>query len=94
MDEINKKINTTPILQAGLAVVVRSWADEPVELWLYSIENNGNTGIVGLKGGRHRIGVPIRDIYPSDVKMCEMARDAHSRGDRLALQQLYDSWRK
>jgi hypothetical protein len=87
------KIDNAPFVQPNSPVVVRSWGDEPVELFLYTIENNGNTGIVGRPDGRHRIGVPIQDIYPMDAQMCELTRTAYASTRLSELQELYEAWR-
>jgi hypothetical protein len=53
------------IIDAGSAVIVRAWGDEPVKLYLYKIENK--RVFVGSENCKSPIGIPLEQVFPFDL---------------------------
>lgn len=71
------------------AVIVRAWGDEPVKMFLHSIEDN--VLYVGQMGSVHSIGLPLRDVYVFDDELFESLRSVYITHDMQALRALYEN---
>lgn len=68
-------------------VIVRAWGDEPVELFLYSIDNN--ICYVGSGKSDRTIGIPRDQVFVPDSESLSLLRGAYECGDRGRLATLY-----
>jgi hypothetical protein len=72
------------------AVIVRSWGDEPVRLFVYRIENNGHTVFVGPDSELGRpIGLPSDQVLIFDEDAFSALRSAYERADFSELSRIY-----
>jgi hypothetical protein len=70
-----------------LKVIVRSWGDEPVVLFLYSADTTRL--IVGRRKARYTIGLPAEQVFPFHKSVFHNLADAWAAGDRDKLASLY-----
>ena len=68
-------------------VIVRSWGNEPVPLYLHRITNN--RAYVGQEGSDMAIGLPISDVFSFDAAAFESLAIAYRSGDNNKLSSMY-----
>jgi hypothetical protein len=64
-------------------VMVRSWGDEPVRLYLHRIENN--RCYVGAESAQHPIGLPCEQVFAYDDQQFFHMRAQFDTGDARKL---------
>jgi hypothetical protein len=69
------------------SVIVRGWGDEPVQLLLYSIENN--MCYVGKENSKHPIGIPTTEVFAFDSSLFSTLRTAYDNGEIAILREIY-----
>jgi hypothetical protein len=68
-------------------VIVRSWGDQPVSLYLYYIENN--RVFVGSENCKQTIGLPCDQVFAFDEDRFSRLCTAFTQGDMSKLGELY-----
>lgn len=68
-------------------VIVRSWGDEPVVLFVHDVDKS--TCYVGQEHSERAIGLPLTQVYPFDATSFEELRGAFSAGDANKLESVY-----
>jgi hypothetical protein len=75
-----------------IEVIVRSWGDEPVRLFLYRVDNNHV--YVGNSAGNRVIGLPAEQVYLFDRTTYSDLRRAFDAGDSDRLISTYSKLAK
>jgi hypothetical protein len=81
------------IAENTAAVIVRAWGNEPVPLVAYGMFNHGKWVLVGKKGAKRPIGMPVEDVFDYEGARLARLSDAYSRRDFEALDRLYSDLR-
>lgn len=68
-------------------VIVRSWGDEPVRLFLHRIENN--RCFVGIEYASRPIGLPFWEVFAFDVDRFSALSTAFRHGNTSKLGELW-----
>jgi hypothetical protein len=69
-------------------VIVRSWGDQPVILFLYRVENN--RCFVGSENTRRPIGLPEDQVFVFDKTRFAQLSTAYRSGNKAKLRAVYD----
>src|ERR1700686_819230 len=70
-----------------IKVIVRSWGDEPVAIFMHRIENN--RAYVGKEHSNTVIGLPLEQVFLFDMHRFSTLRAAFESGDRNNLESMY-----
>lgn len=70
-----------------IPVLVRSWGDEPVKLFLYAIDNN--RCLVGSQNGTRSFGLPVDQVFSFDLDRFANLSTAFKQGDMDKLGELW-----
>lgn len=70
-------------------VIVRAWGDEPVDLWLYAVDNKPDTAYVGRTSCARPIGLPVHQVFRFDDEMMARLSVEYSKGSDADMSSVY-----